>query len=1177
MNRKRITLFALLFLMVFNLTIPAVYAQQPLSEMGETERNQKIKQEIERFKKEREKYKHPKVDDVLVEIEEEYKKGGEDAAKRFAAGEVLKDEDGNVITKSEDAYKKGGVGAVKSKFGHDKRVRIKEGNKIRVVVYLVPESTLDRAKFESFGGTFGHFFEYVFEADIPFDKIKTIADEVEGIQRIELPDVPVPLSYQSEGLGKIRFSNYSAAGIRGSGVKIAVIDLGFAGISSTVSNGDLPSNVIKVDCTGTSCVSTAFSSETEKHGTAVAEIVYDMAKEAQLYLIKVDSQVNLIAAKDYCVANGIKIINHSVGWYNKNFYDGICYNPPNDSPVCTAKDAYNNRNILWINSAGNEAQRHYEATYNPSGGECHTMPNGKMPEFDLTWDDMNSGKTLNAYLTWNAWPTTNQNYDLYIFKDGGIFGGSTIVQNGTKPTEGISWAMNPFTAEIGTYQVCVNKVSATSNHAFELFIGSSPGPSKTFNSGSYISSGSLLGPADAADVLTVGAIDYTIWTSGPPESFSSMGPNNSGLVKPDIMGPDYVTTYSYGIEGFPGTSAASPHVAGAAALLLSKNSSQSASQLRSALINSAIPMGSGYPNNTYGYGRLELPMIYRLDISKSGTGFGTVSSSPAGINCDTSCTDEVGGFDANSSVTLTATPNDRSKFSLWSGACTGTDDTCTLTMNTDKNVIAYFDGKPVITITPTSYDFGSIYGSANAFTITNVGLADLTMGSISLSGTNSSDFNIPFTLDNCTGQTLVPYTSCSFTVELLPASAGPKSAAINIPSNDPDNGTLSVPVSANIPYTYIISTTAGSGGTISPSFATVNFGGSQTFTITPNSGYHIADVKVDGISVTDYPTSTNTSYSLTLSNTKAAHTISATFSNTYKLTISKSGTGSGTVTSSPFGISCGTGCSKSFTNATAVILTASPDTDSTFTGWSGGGCSGTEDCTVTLNEDTTVTATFTAPYIVISDIAAGGDHSVVLRNSGMLWVWGDNTYGQVGDGTTTTKLLPAQTAIGEWVAVSAGYSHTAAIGNDGTLWAWGFNGDGELGDSTTIDRRTPVQIGTNSDWVAISAGAYHTVALKNDGSLWAWGANWYGQLGDGTTTARYAPVKITTDTNWAAIAAGNWHTVAIKTDGSLWAWGANWYGQLGDGSSTDKAIPTRIGVDYDWTAITAWRQSYFSS
>lgn len=496
-------LLALLCLIVFNMHVPVLYAQS-WSEMSKDEQNKKIKEEIERVRKEKAKYQHPKVDDVLVEIEDEYKKGADDAAKRFAAGEVLKDEDGTVITKSEDAYKKGGVAAVKSKFGHDRRVKIKEGNKIRVVIYLIPESTLDKAKFEFLGATFGHVFDYVFEADIPLDKIRKIADEVEGVQRIELPDAPVPLSYKSEGLGKIGFSNYSAAGIRGSGVKIAVIDLGFAGLSSAISNGDLPGSVIKVDCTGTSCASTTFSSDTEKHGTAVAEIVYDMAKDAQFYLIKVDSQVNLIAAKDYCIANGINIINHSVGWYNKNFYDGICYNPPNDSPVCTAKNAYNNHNILWINSAGNEAKRHYEATYSaPSGSECHLMPNGKMPEFDLTWDDINSGKTLNAYLTWNAWPTTNQNYDIIIMKDLGFYADGSIIQNGTKPVESISWVLNPFTADIGTYQICVNKVSATSNHNFELFIDSSPGPSKTFNTGSYMASGSLLGPADAAEVLII--------------------------------------------------------------------------------------------------------------------------------------------------------------------------------------------------------------------------------------------------------------------------------------------------------------------------------------------------------------------------------------------------------------------------------------------------------------------------------------------------------------------------------------------------------------------------------------------------------------------------------------------------------------------------------------------------
>ncbi|MCI5195002.1 MAG: hypothetical protein D3919_01975, partial [Candidatus Electrothrix sp. AW5] len=123
--------------------------------------------------------------------------------------------------------------------------------------------------------------------------------------------------------------------------------------------------------------------------------------------------------------------------------------------------------------------------------------------------------------------------------------------------------------------------------------------------------------------------------------------------------------------------------------------------------------------------------------------------------------------------------------------------------------------------------------------------------------------------------------------------------------------------------------------------------------------------------------------------------------------------------------------------------------------------------------------------------------------------------------------------------VAAGANHTVIIKDDGSLWAWGTNGHGQLGDGTTINKNSPVQIGTDIDWQAVAAGYYHTVALKTDGSLWAWGTNGHGELGDGTTSQRNSPVHIGTDTDWQAVAAGYYHTVALKTDGTLWAWGYN--------------------------------------
>ncbi|MBU0651397.1 MAG: SUMF1/EgtB/PvdO family nonheme iron enzyme [Proteobacteria bacterium] len=204
-------------------------------------------------------------------------------------------------------------------------------------------------------------------------------------------------------------------------------------------------------------------------------------------------------------------------------------------------------------------------------------------------------------------------------------------------------------------------------------------------------------------------------------------------------------------------------------------------------------------------------------------------------------------------------------------------------------------------------------------------------------------------------------------------------------------------------------------------------------------------------------------------------------------------------------------------------------------------------------------------------IATGVWHTVAIKGDGTLWSWGHNGDGQLGDGTQTLyRNIPIQIGTGtNWSAVAAGGRHTMAIKDDGTLWVWGYNGYGQLGDGTQTDKNTPVQIGTGTNWSAVTAGAFHTVAIKGDGTLWAWGYNDDGQLGNGTQTDRNTPVQIGVDTNWSAVAAGASHTVAIKGDGTLWAWGSNGSGQLGDGTSTDRITPVQIGVDTNWSAVAA--------
>ncbi len=197
-----------------------------------------------------------------------------------------------------------------------------------------------------------------------------------------------------------------------------------------------------------------------------------------------------------------------------------------------------------------------------------------------------------------------------------------------------------------------------------------------------------------------------------------------------------------------------------------------------------------------------------------------------------------------------------------------------------------------------------------------------------------------------------------------------------------------------------------------------------------------------------------------------------------------------------------------------------------------------------------------------TDVSAGYCFTVALESNGNVWAWGANTSGQLGDGTTSDRSNPVPvsglsnvTAI----AASVGGYHTVALKTNGMVWAWGWNDYGQLGDGTTGTRLRPVQVSGISNVIAIAAGSSHTVALKTDGMVWAWGGNGKSQLGDGTKgTNRFAPVQVVGLSNVIAIAASSSHTVALKRDGSVWAWGDNASGQLGDGTTTLRMAPVRV-------------------
>jgi alpha-tubulin suppressor-like RCC1 family protein len=198
-------------------------------------------------------------------------------------------------------------------------------------------------------------------------------------------------------------------------------------------------------------------------------------------------------------------------------------------------------------------------------------------------------------------------------------------------------------------------------------------------------------------------------------------------------------------------------------------------------------------------------------------------------------------------------------------------------------------------------------------------------------------------------------------------------------------------------------------------------------------------------------------------------------------------------------------------------------------------------------------------YAGFKSTAAGGNHSLILKTDGTLWACGDNTYGQLGDGTTTSHSAPVQVkSIANVQSVAAGYDYSLILKNDGTIWACGNNVYGQLGDGTTNSRSTPVQILTVSNFQGISAGDGHSLFLKTDGTVLSCGYNSNGQLGDGTTINRSTPILVTGINSVKSVTAGGAHSLILRIDGTVWACGNNNSGQLGDSTTTDRLMLVQI-------------------
>jgi hypothetical protein len=363
------------------------------------------------------------------------------------------------------------------------------------------------------------------------------------------------------------------------------------------------------------------------------------------------------------------------------------------------------------------------------------------------------------------------------------------------------------------------------------------------------------------------------------------------------------------------------------------------------IVGTSRPQNSGWDIGAYEY--VSETSQYTLTVSKSGTGSGTVTSSPSGINCGSTCS---AGYDGGTVVTLTATPSGSDTFAGWGGACAGTG-ACTVTMDAEKAVTVTFNTPPP----PSNYNLSIVKSGTGTGTISS-----------SPSGIDcGSTCTTAYTDGTTVTLTATPASGHSFSGWSGGGCSGTESCVVTVSADTTITATFAPPPPVSN-FNFTVTKSGTGSGTVSSSpsgidcgstcSATYTGGTTVTLTVTPDSGHSFVGWSGGGCSGTGSCIST----------VNADTTVTATFTpppqpNNYHLTTLKSGKGTGTVSSSPSGIDCGSSCSATYTAGTTVTLAAAPDTGKTFAGWSGGGCSGKGTCVVNANADTTVTATFTIP------------------------------------------------------------------------------------------------------------------------------------------------------------------------------------------------------------------------
>ncbi len=467
-----------------------------------------------------------------------------------------------------------------------------EGTSVRVIVEARPGlagETSRRAP--ALGTTVEARYLDLVQLLVPVEQLNELAREP-SVAYVRLPLARVP-DIVGQGVGLIGADGWHLAKQTGAGVKVAVLDLGFAGYQSLLGT-ELPASVVAHSCRADADI----TGGGESHGSAVAEIVHEVAPGAQIYLANFDTEVELAACVNWLIGQGVQVVNFSIGFVASGPGDGTGF-------VNDIVDLATSQDIVWVNSAGNQAQGHWMGGWVDGDGD--DVLEFSASDEENTISNALGGSVIYIFLKWDdQFGTSCNDYDLYVLDSATPI--PNVVASSTDPQDYCTSGQPTYPVEalayevpaLGSYHVVVHRYDADGTATFHLYSINHDCPPLQYCS----KAGSIMEPGDNPNVLTVGAVRWS--SPGTIEFFSSRGPTDDGRMKPEIVAPDGVSNVSWG--AFYGTSASAPHATGAAALVEAWQPGWTQSQVRAFLAASTVDVGPVGPDDTFGYGRLSLPL-----------------------------------------------------------------------------------------------------------------------------------------------------------------------------------------------------------------------------------------------------------------------------------------------------------------------------------------------------------------------------------------------------------------------------------------------------------------------------------------------------------------------------------------------------------------------------------------